>query len=112
MSSLLEWAAVAAGSGGLGALITKGFDWRLRTKEVEASTPRLDAEAARIIADTAVSLVAPLQHQLTELQTRVSQLEDQHALALGHIRVLYSWIYSHFPDSTPPAPPKELEINY
>ncbi|BBY34912.1 hypothetical protein BST33_00075 [Mycolicibacter minnesotensis] len=119
MSSLLEWAGVAAGSGVLGSLITKVFDWKLKTKEASAAIPRLDAEAAQIVANTAVSLMAPLQHQVAELQSRVEALETEYeasqsrlGLALKHIRSLYSWIYTHAPDHTPPAPPKELELNY
>ena len=110
MGSLLEWTGVAAGSGVLGSLITKGFDWRLRKTEVAAESPKIDAEAAQIIASTAVTLVAPLQSQIEALTGRVGHLEAQYATAVGYIRSLRSWIFTHIPDETPPPPPLTLEI--
>jgi len=117
VSSILEWIGVAAGSGGLGALLTKVADAWAKKRQTEAEAGRIDAEAAQLIAHTAVTLVAPLQAQVEALSARVDHLETQNAetttklqIAIDYIRGLRSWIFTHIPDKTPPPTPLALEI--
>lgn len=118
--SALEWAGVAAGSGTLGVLITKAFDWqvnRATAGKTEAEETKIDAEAAQVIAETAVILVAPLKAQIDSLTARVGTLEAENTvtktrlqLAIGHITELRRWIATHIPDKTPPQPPEGLGL--
>ncbi|QXN72998.1 minor tail protein [Mycobacterium phage Phillis] len=119
MTAVIEWAGVALGPAGvLAGVLGKGwFDRRTVATKNPSEETKLDAEAAQIIANTAVALVAPLKTEINELSTRVTTLETENQattsklqLAVNHIRTLYSWIYSHIPDKTPPQPPSELGI--
>lgn len=123
MSQVLDWAGVASGPVGIlvGAIGKGWFDKRAAKTTAETKNPseetKLDAEAAQIIANTAVALVAPLKTEITDLTKRVETLETENQekttklqLAVDHIRALYNWIYSHIPDKTPPQPPPTLGI--
>ena len=111
--SALEWAGVIAGSGAVGSVITKLFDW----KRAEAEEEKLDADAAQAITQAAIGLIAPLQAQVTDLLERVTILETENHMtktklqkAIDHIRELRRWVHTHLPDRTPPAAPVDLMI--
>lgn len=116
----LEWTQTLSGPVGVlaGIVGTKMFDRRLDRQKArlsEAEETKLDAEAARIIADTAVTLVAPLQAQITQLTTRVENLEAEDKVktakldaAVRYIRELLGWIAVHIPHKQPPSAPDEL----
>ncbi|GAB4584394.1 hypothetical protein [Nocardia sp. IFM 10818] len=111
LPEILEQVGVIAGSGALGAGVT---GWINRRKNRAEST-QIDAEAAKIIADTAVVLVAPLRSQVEALTSRVAVLETENRqtknllrIALDHIEELHDWIKSHLPGATPPGRPDSL----
>ncbi|KZM68825.1 hypothetical protein [Nocardia terpenica] len=111
LSEILEQVGVIAGSGAVGAGVT---GWANRRKS-RAETTQIDAEAAKIIADTAVVLVAPLAAQVEGLNTRVAVLETENRrtkgllrIALDHIEELHDWIKSHVPGAQPPSRPASL----
>lgn len=122
MSSMLDWAIAAGGPAGvlLGVVGTKVFDWRVTKKvahKVGSEAKKFDADAAQVIATTAVTLITPLQEQITKLVVRVETLEIENTqtktrlqLAIDHIRALRTWIRDHIPDRTPPDAPSELGI--
>lgn len=113
MTGFFEWASVILGSGAVGSVVTSVVN-RKKHK----------ADAASTIAQTAVTLLAPLQSQVRDLLKRVEKLEDENAatkeklghaetrleMALGHIKQLRRWIAEHLPDKTPPPPPIQLEV--
>lgn len=113
MTAVVEWAGVVLGSGAVGSIVTNVFNRR----KVKADAGKIDAEAAQTIATTAVTLVAPLQAQVTDLLDRVETLEAENTttksklqLAIDHIRELRYWIRTHLPDKTPPASPSGLGV--
>lgn len=122
MSTLLDVLAALGGPIGvvLGVVGKSWFDRSVTVatvKRTEAEDTKIDAEAAQIIANTAVLLVAPLQTQITELTTRVGSLESENTatksklqLAIDHIRALRAWIGTHIPDKMPPQPPPGLGL--
>ena len=101
---------------------TKVFQRAKERRELrlsEAHEAKIDAEAAQIIANTAVALVQPLQEQISKLDGRVKTLERENLatkstlrLAIDYIRALRSWIFQHVPDKTPPVPPDALCIQH
>lgn len=122
MSQVLQWVTALAGPVGV-LLGVAGKGWFDRTftvastNKIVAEDTKIDSEAAQIIANTAVSLVAPLKTQIEELTSRVEALETENTetktrlqLAISYIRSLRSWIQVHIPDRTPPAPPTGLDI--
>lgn len=122
MSALLDWAVALSGPVGV-AIGVAGKSWFDRSvtvatvKRTEAEDTKIDAEAAQIIANTAVMLVAPLQGQITELTGRVGTLEMENTAtktrlqsAIDHIRQLRLFINKHIPDKTPPQPPSGLGL--
>ena len=120
MSTALEWVDTLAGPGGvvLGIVGTKAFDRRRDRQALQNSKSeetKIDAEAAKIIADTAVALVAPLRDEIQALNERVEKLELENrstksllCLAIDYIRALRMWIFEHVPDKVPPPAPDEL----
>jgi len=113
VSAVAEWVGVVVGSTTAGSLVTAFFNRR----KLKAEGNRLDAEAAHVIAQTAVTLVAPLQAQVTELLGRVEALEDENEAtrttlgkAFSYIRELLRWVREHLPDLTPPMPPPGLKL--
>lgn len=118
--SALEWADTLSGSAGAlaGIAATKLFDRHLdrqKRKNAEKEGVKIDADAAQVIANTAVALVAPLKAEIAELRVRVEIVEAENALkttkieaAARYIRELLDWIRIHIPDRQPPAPPKEV----
>jgi len=123
MSNSDWWPIIASASGGgglIGVIGTRIFDWgrnRSEVNNIRSTGTKIDAEAAQVIADTALTLVAPLKREIQELNSRVDRLEKENAatelklhLALEHIRVLYAWIFNHMPDKTPPRLPSQLEV--
>ncbi|EFV12935.2 hypothetical protein [Segniliparus rugosus] len=114
-------AAVSAPIGALLGAVGKGWlERRKRRQELslsEAQESKIDAEAAQVIAVTAVTLVDPLRSQVADLGKRVEVLEQENAAtkstlhqALDYIRSLLSWVHKHLPDKTPPQPPATLGI--
>lgn len=125
MSTAVEWIDAIGGAGAgafAGVVVKKVFDRRkdkAAADKVEAEGTKLDADAAQVIANTAVALVAPLQSQITLLTSRVETLESENAttrtqlhIALEYIRELHAWIRIHIPGKKPPRPPKGLEIDW
>ncbi|QIS05940.1 hypothetical protein F5X71_29775 [Nocardia brasiliensis] len=115
---ILETVATVIGSGTAGAGVTAWFN-RRHTRAVadraEAEGAMVDAEAARIIADTAVVLVAPLRTQVEALTSRVAVLESENQatksllkIALDHIEELHEWIRDNVPGRRPPRRPSSL----
>lgn len=109
--SYLEWATVVLGSGVVGA----GVTGLVNRRKSNADTGKVDAEAARIIADTAVVLVAPLRSQIDALTARVGLLETENTntrsllkIALDHIEELHEWIKTHMPGANVPGRPSSL----
>lgn len=90
---------------------------RVDTVKAGYEIDKLDAEAAAVIASTAVTLVKPLQQQITELVIRVDTLERENIMtvsklqvAINHIRDLRAWIGRTVPSKDPPPTPSLLEI--
>jgi len=127
--SLIEaLAALGVPAGGvLGIWIKSAYDRRLNKANAEesqsivdlneAQEEKLGADAAAVIANTALQLVAPLQAQVTGLAERVATLETENALtnrrlslAMEYIQELLGWIKIHVPDRTPPGAPHELKV--
>jgi hypothetical protein len=105
---VFDWAGVL--SGPIGVVMGVGGTKLLSRKKDSA-------EAAQIIASTAVLLVEPLQKQITDLTTRMGAVETENnltktklQLAIEHIRALRSWIANHIPDKQPPPPPLGLGL--
>ncbi|WP_459962065.1 hypothetical protein [Nocardia sp. IFM 10818] len=106
------------GSGVAGAVVQGWFGRRqskAAAEKAESESTQIDAEAARIIADTAVVLVAPLRSQVESLTARVNVLESENRntknllrIALDHIEELHEWIKTHMPGATPPSRPTSL----
>lgn len=72
--SLLTGAIVAlGGGGGLYQLLKVRSD----RKNIAAGTEKARAEAADILSDTAVALLAPLREELARMQVRVSEVETE-----------------------------------
>lgn len=116
MSAVLEWVAALSGPSGV-VIGAWGKGWLDRRKSVSEGT-KIDAEAAQIIANTALSLIAPVEKKVKDLTTRVDELEEENRktkskfqVAIDHIRSLYLWIDRHLPDKTPPSLPTALEVN-
>lgn len=115
MSGVLDVvSAVAAPAGILFGVV--GTNWYKRRID-KATVTKIDADAAHVIANTAVLLVAPLQQQLTDLTGRVKLLETENVdlktkfqAALEFIRELRIFIHNHVPDKTPPSAPSSLEL--
>lgn len=120
MSAALELVAAVVGSNVLTAGLT---NWATRRKLAasisvdESSANKMDIEAAQLLVNTAVTLVAPLQSQITDLSTRVGTLEAENVaakahfqLAIAYIRDLWAWIDRHMPGRKPPAPPDALNL--
>lgn len=116
MTQTLEVVGMIAGSGVAGALITKLFERKQARASVEKTAAEeglIDAEAAHIIAGTAVSLVAPLQAEIDKLTVRVGTLETENistksllGVAIDHIHDLHLFIDIHLPGQVrPPLPP-------
>lgn len=111
---------IVAGSGAIGSVATKVLDrsvTRATANRTEAEETKLDADAAQVIAQTAVSLVAPLQTQVDSLRERVMVLEAENnstksrlQVAIDHIYELHAWINTHLPQRRPPQPPQALGI--
>jgi len=105
-----------------GIIGTKIFQHGREKRELrlsDAHEAKMDAEAAQILANTAVALVQPLQEHLSKLDARVKTLERENQstkstlrLAIDYIRALRSWIFQHVPDKTPPVPPDALCIQH
>lgn len=120
MSQVLETVGMILGGGFAGSAGTAVFHRRRNRAEVS----KIDADAAQVIAETAVTLVAPLQAQITALNERVGTLETENestkaelaahktlfGIALGHIRELHRWIDQHVPGRDRPQPPSELGL--
>lgn len=113
--SALDWVSALVGPGGVvaGVLGKSVFD-RSRSRS-EGS--KLDADAAKIIAETAVALVAPLKEEIQALNARVDLLEEENTSQLGqlrrslaYIRDLLLWIKPRVPGEIPPPPPADLAI--
>lgn len=116
MSAVLEWVAALSGPSGV-ALGAWGKSW-LDKRKSPAEETRIDAEAAQIIANTAVSLIAPVERKMKELAERVELVEEENRqtkskfqVAIDHIRSLYVWIDRHLPNKTPPSLPTALEVS-
>ena len=126
----LELLAIIAGPSGavLGIYLKSVFDRRLTKANAEeaesiaelneAQEEKLGADAAAVIANTAMALVAPLQAQVTNLAERVATLETENALttrrlaiAVAYIQELIQWIQTHYPDAEIPNTPTELGIH-
>jgi TolA-binding protein len=72
--SLVTGAIVAlGGGGGLYQLLKVRSDKR----NISAGTEKARAEAADILSDTAVALLAPLRDELARMQVRVSEVEAE-----------------------------------
>ncbi|OHT67761.1 hypothetical protein [Mycobacteroides chelonae] len=122
MSAAVEWTAALSGTAGtvLGLTINKIFNRKKDGADLEKAASegtKLDAEAAQIIANTAVALVAPLHSEIQKLNERVDSLEQENAstrsvfhVSIAYIRDLFSWIKVHLPDRNPPKPPLALEL--
>ena len=122
MSTTLEWVDTLSGPGGilvgiLGTTLFARSKSRQELRVSKASETKIDAEAAKILADTAMTLVAPLQAQVTDLILRVSTLEAENAvtrdklqIAIDHIRELLIFIKNHVPHMTPPTAPNGLGL--
>lgn len=126
----MEWFEVLgliAGSGAATVTITRLFDRQLTKARVEqaasiselneAQEDKVGADAAAVIANTAMTLVAPLQSQVAGLAERVAMLETENALttrklaiALAYIQELLMWITDHVPEDDVPRAPVELGI--
>lgn len=113
MSQTLEVIGIIAGSGTAGVLVTKLFDRR----KTSAESNMIDAEAAQVIASTAVTLVAPLQSEIDKLTVRVGTLETENTttktllgVAIDHIHDLHRWIDEHLPGKQRPQPPPTLGL--
>lgn len=104
----------------MGAVGVKWLDRHKAASEISKmgyESDKMDAEAAQIISQTAVALVAPLQAQITQLAARVDHLEKENVMtlsklqiAINHIRDLRSWISEHMPTKQPPSIPPSLDI--
>lgn len=120
MTTAIEWVGIIAGSGVVGSVVTKAFDRQVTkatARKTEAEETKIDADAASVLAQTAVTLVAPLQTQIDGLTIRVRTLEAENTatksklqLAIDHIRELRHWIGTHIPDKSPPQPPADLGV--
>jgi hypothetical protein len=120
----VELVSLIGGSTVVGSVATKAFDWfadrkanKKILKRAESEAGKFDAEALQAITTAAVTLVAPLQQEVTELRGRVETLETENgltnsrlALAIEHIRALRTWIGQHIQDKSPPAPPADLGL--
>lgn len=123
MNSDLLLAAVAVVGPVLGVTVAKFFEWRVDkktekqvAKRAESDAGKVDADAAQVIATTAVTLIAPLQAEIADLRLRMDVLEEENKatktrlqLAIDYIRELLVFIRNHNPDKTPPTPPRGLE---
>lgn len=83
--------------------------------KTHAESGKFDADAAQIIAQTAVSLVAPLQSEITKLTGRVEKLETENLASQGenrrlkhYIKDLLRWIAEHVPHAAPPPAPSDM----
>lgn len=126
MNDLVDWAAAAGGPAGVivGVVGIKGIDWlssrkaaKTLKKRAESEAGKIDADAAQVMVQTAITLVAPLKQEISDLVVRVDSLESENALtnsrlalAIDHIRALRAWISTHMPDKTPPQPPIDLGL--
>lgn len=101
MSTLLDWVAALGAPGGIVAGVV-GKSWFDRGRNTSEVT-KIDADAAKIIADTAVLLVAPLRDELKNVTERVQ-------VAIDHIIELRAFIATHLPEKAPPPLPLELGL--
>ncbi len=120
----LELIGVVTGSGVGGVALAKVFDWftdratsKKMAKRTEAESGKFDAEAVQAITAAAISLVAPLQAEISELRGRVETLESENQShqtllqsAIEYIRILLTWINDRITDQSPPQPPTTLGI--
>lgn len=122
----IEWAGLLAGSGVIGSVGTKFIDgWinritnRKASQKIEAETGKFDADAAQVIASTAMALLAPLQGEVADLRTRIQKLEGENVAttgklrrAINYIRELRVWVAQNVTPECPPPPmpPKDLDI--
>jgi hypothetical protein len=125
VSQNLELIAMLTGSGVGGVAVAKAFDWlterssnKKLAKKTEAEAGKFDADAVQAITNAAVTLVGPLQGEITKLTLRVDALETENhttktllETAIEHIRALRMWISTHLPDLSPPHPPSVLGID-
>lgn len=119
-------APLAAPAGLIVGVLAKGwFDRKVNRAtavQVEADAYRthsesgkFDAEAAQVIAATTITLLAPLQAEVTELRKEVDSLKNDALSTQGenrrlkhYIKDLLRWITEHVPDGCPPPAPSDL----
>lgn len=124
MSPNLELIGLVTGSGVGGLVIAKVFDWfteratdKKLAKKTEAEAGKFDADAVQAITNAAVTLVTPLQAEITKLTLRVDALEHENLTtktllqtSIEYIRALRGWIADHLPGMDPPQPPVDLGL--
>ncbi|MBM4517682.1 hypothetical protein GS432_21555 [Rhodococcus hoagii] len=111
MGTMIQLALAAIAGGALNAIINA----LVGRRRSQAETGKIDADAAQVIANTAVQLVGPINERMGQLEQRIRALEDENrherlrgAAKLEYIRVLMRWIAEHLPGRTPPEPPALL----
>jgi len=72
MTILISLVVAVGGAGGVVQLLTV----RSNKKNLTAGTEKIKAEAADILADSAVSLLAPLREELSRLKEQVKEQQD------------------------------------
>ena len=102
----LELVGIVVGSSAAGSIVTKVFE---RRRDRSQGT-LLDAEAAQVIANTAVTLVAPLEARVTALEAENLRTKSKLQVAIDHILDVHKWIGEHIPGRQPPQPPSELGL--
>ncbi|MCA1009008.1 hypothetical protein LCL87_25130 [Rhodococcus hoagii] len=81
----------------------------------KAEAGKIDADAAKIIAEAAAALVTPMSTRMGSLEQRVEVLEAENAhkttlldSAIRFIRDLLDWIGHRVPGEAPPDIPADL----
>ncbi|AEV52099.1 hypothetical protein [Rhodococcus phage RGL3] len=106
MSTALEIAGIVAGSGVVGGIVTKVADRKLTRSNVR----KIDVDAAKVIAETAVALVGPVKAEIEELSGRVETLETNQDILVTHIKDMHEWGDEVAPGVPRPAIPSIINI--
>ncbi|ALA06473.1 hypothetical protein WC1_26 [Rhodococcus phage WC1] len=106
MSSALEIVGMIAGSGVVGGIVTKVADRKL----TKSNANKIDVDAAKVIAETAVTLVGPLKAEIETLAGRVDTLETNQDVLVVHIKDMHQWGDQVAPGVPRPAIPSIINI--
>lgn len=86
------------------------------TELTEAQTTKIDVESAKVITEVAITLLAPLKKELSDLRIRVDALEDERdslagklRRAIAYIKELRFWVELRNLGEEPPPMPVDLQ---